>query len=153
MECLADNKTKIQETFKEVNELANQKNIKALKEEALNKFLDSISVFRDGLESKTQKISDINSKLEKLSWVDNLDEECLELVRGLIEKSNAVHKKLIRSYVGMSWVITKGIAKEAMRKYKVALDDLKEHNQDLADLYFNLPADIEFANRIEMLSK
>ena len=53
----------------------------------------------------------------------------------------------------MSWVITKDIATKAMREYKIALDDLKEHNQDLEDLYFNLPADTQFANRIQMLSK
>jgi predicted nuclease with TOPRIM domain len=152
MECVTA-KSKIQETFKEVAELANQKNVKALREEAVNNFLDRISVFRDALDEKTKTITDINSKFEILSWVEGIDEECLELIKGLLQKSNAVHKKLIRSYVEMSWVITKGIAIDTMRKYKIALDDLKEDNQDLEDLYFNLPADAEFADRIKMLSK
>lgn len=152
MECVTA-KSKIQETFKEVKELANQKNVKALREEAVNNFLDRISEFRDALDEKTKTINDINSKFEILSWVEGIDEECLELIKGLLQKSNAVHKKLIRSYVEMSWVITKGIAIDTMRKYKIALDDLKEHNQDLEDLYFNLPADAEFADRIKMLSK
>jgi predicted nuclease with TOPRIM domain len=102
MECLTA-KSKIQETFKEVTELANQKNIQPLREEAVNNFLDKISVFRTSLEEKTKTITEINSKFEKLSWVYNLDDECLELIKGLLDKSNAVHKKLIRSYVGMSW--------------------------------------------------
>jgi hypothetical protein len=152
MECLTA-KSKIQETFNEVNELANQKNIKALKQEAVDKFLDRIIVFTTSLDKQTNTITEINTKLEKLSWVDNVDDECLELIKGLLEKSKAVHKKLIRSYVNMSWVITKDIATKAMREYKIALDDLKEHNQDLEDLYFNLPADTQFANRIQMLSK
>jgi hypothetical protein len=152
MECVTA-KSKIQETFKEVKELANQKNVKALREEAVNNFLDRISEFRDALDEKTKTINDINSKFEILSWVEGIDEECLELIKGLLQKSNAVHKKLIRSYVEMSWVITKGIAIDTMRKYKIALDDLKEDNQDLEDLYFNLPADAEFADRIKMLSK
>ena len=152
MECLTA-KSKIQETFNEVTELANQKNVKALKQEAVDKFLDKIIVFTTSLENQTKTILDINSKLEKLSWVDNVDDECLELIKGLLDKSNAVHKKLIRTYVSMSWVITKDIATKVMRNYKIALDDLKEHNQDLEDLYFNLPADTEFAKRIEMLSK
>lgn len=152
MECVTA-KSKIQETFKEVAELANQKNVKALREEAVNNFLDRISEFRDALDEKTKTITDINSKFEILSWVEGIDEECLELIKGLLQKSNAVHKKLIRSYVEMSWVITKGIAIDTMRKYKIALDDLKEDNQDLEDLYFNLPADAEFADRIKMLSK
>jgi predicted nuclease with TOPRIM domain len=152
MECVTA-KSKIQETFKEVAELTNQKNVKALREEAVNNFLDRISVFRDALDEKTKTITDINSKFEILSWVEGIDEECLELIKGLLQKSNAVHKKLIRSYVEMSWVITKGIAIDTMRKYKIALDDLKEDNQDLEDLYFNLPADAEFADRIKMLSK
>lgn len=152
MECLTA-KSKIQDTFNEVTELANQKNITALREEAVNNFLDRISVFRTSLEEKTKTITDINSKFEKLSWFYNLDDECLELIKELLNKSKAVHKKLIRSYANMSWVITKGVAAEAMRNFKIALDDLKEHNQDLEDLYFNLPADAEFANRIQMLSK
>ncbi|SEA87644.1 hypothetical protein SAMN05443667_110149 [Flavobacterium gillisiae] len=152
MECVTA-KSKIQETFKEVTELANQKNVKALREEAVNNFLDRILVFRDALDEKTKTITDINSKFEILSWVEGIDEECLELIKGLLQKSNAVHKKLIRSYVEMIWVITKGIAIDTMRKYKIALDDLKEHNQDLEDLYFNLPEDAEFADRIKMLSK
>lgn len=114
--------------------------------------LSSGALYTTSLENQTKTIIDINSKLEKLSWVDNVDDECLELIKGLLDKSNAVHKKLIRTYVSMSWVITKDIATKAMRNYKIALDDLKEHNQDLEDLYFNLPADTEFAKRIEMLS-
>lgn len=152
MECLTA-KLKIQKTFKEVTELANQKNVKALREEAVNNFLDQISVFKDALHEKTKTITHINSKLQILSWVEDLDEECLDLIKGLLQKSNTVHKKLIRSYVEMSWVITKGIAIDAMRKYKIALDDLKEHNQDLEDLYFNIPSDTEFADKIKMLSK
>jgi hypothetical protein len=152
MECLTV-KSKIQETFNEVTELANQKNVKALKQDAFDKFLDKVIVFTTSLENQTKSIIDINSKLEKLSWVDNVDDECLELIKGLLDKSNAVHKKLIRTYVRMSWVITKDIATKAMRNYKIALDDLKEHNQDLEDLYFNLPTDTAFAKRIEMLSK
>lgn len=143
MECLTA-KSKIQETFNEVNELANQKNIKALRQEAVDKFLDKIIVFTTSLDKQTNTITDINSKLENLSWIDNVDDECLDLIKDLLDKSKAVHKKLIRTYVKMSWVITKGIATKAMRDYKIALDDLREYNQDLEDLFFNLPADTAF---------
>lgn len=152
MECLTA-KSKIQETFKEVTELAKQKNVTAVREETVNNFLDQISSFRTSIEDKTNKLTDINSNLEKLSWFHTIDDECLELIKGLLNKTTSVHKKLIRSYVDMSWVITKGISTEAMRNFKIALDDLKEHNEDLKDLYFNLPDDTEFANRIQTLSK
>ena len=152
MECITA-KSKIQETFKEVTELANQKNIEAVREEAVNDFLDQISAFRTSIEDKTNMLTNVNSNLGKLSWFHNVDDECLELIKRLLDKTNSVHKKLIRSYVNMSWVISKGIATEAMRSYKIALDDLKEHNEDLKDLYFNLPDDIEHTKRIQTLSK
>ena len=68
MECLTA-KSKIQETFNEVTELANQKNVKALKQEAVDKFLDKIIVFTTSLENQTKTIIDINSKLEKLCLI------------------------------------------------------------------------------------
>jgi hypothetical protein len=60
-------------------------------------------------------------------------------------------KNWFRSYVGMSW-ITKEFAAEAIRKSQNNFRRPKEHNQDLENLYFNLPADTDLL-RIEMLSK
>ncbi|WP_035690563.1 hypothetical protein [Flavobacterium sp. F52] len=152
MECTTT-KSRIQETFNEVTELSNKKNIKAAHELAINKLLDSICKVRDILFERASLISELNLKMAKLSHLENLDDECFEMIRKILDQSKAFHHKAIRNYVELNWLIRKGIATEAMHAYKDALNDLKEYTEDLEDLFFNLPDDKEFANRIEMLSR
>lgn len=153
MECLTA-KSKIQETFKEVSELYTQKNIKAINEqEAVNRFLDKILAFQKRLQERTDNINVINSKFQELSWLHDMDQECLDLMKEILVKSKDVHKKLIKFYVSLSTLIRKGIAKEAIHNFKLALDDLNEFTQDLEDLFFNLPDDKEFTERVKKLSK
>lgn len=151
MDCLTA-KSKIQETFNEVNEL-NKKNDKVLKEGAVNHFLDKILELQSHINERTNKVNYINSKFQEISWLENLDAECIDVLKKVLELSKKWHNKLIKHYVSLSWAIRKNIATEAMRKFKDELDDLKERNQDLEDLFFNLPADKEFTQRIETLSK
>lgn len=151
MECLTA-KSKIQATFKEVAELANQKNEKVLKQEAVNKFLDKILELQNHLTERTNKVNHINTKFQELSWLKDLDADSIIVVRKILDLSKLWHNKLIKHYVSLNWA-RKDYATEAMRKFKIEIDDLKERNQDLEDLFFNLPADKEFTQRIETLSK
>ncbi|MBG6063700.1 putative nucleic acid-binding Zn-ribbon protein [Flavobacterium sp. CG_9.1] len=150
-ECLTA-KSKIQATFNEVAELASQKNEKVLKQETVNKFLDKILELQNHLTERTNKINHINTKFQEISWLRDIDADSLTIIRKILDLSKLWHNKLIKHYVNLNWA-RKDYATEAMRKFKIEIDDLKERNQDLEDLFFNLPADIEFTQRIEKLSK
>lgn len=152
MECLTA-KDKIQETFVEVAELAKPNNSKAFRQQTIDNLLDKILEFQNNIQDKADKINFVNSKFQELTWFSNIDDECKGLLRNLIISSKDLHSKMIRYYVSLNWAIKKGIATEAMKNFKLSLDDLKEYNQDLEDLFFNLPEDKEFTERVNMLSK
>lgn len=152
MECLTA-KDKINKTFIEVSELSKPKNIKSVDQMVIDSFLDRIIEFQSNIQEKADKINFVNSKFQELTWIENVDNECLLLLRKLINTSKVLHNKMIRYYVSLNWAIKKGIATEAMKNFKLSLDDLKEYNQDLEDLFFNLPEDKDFTERVNMLSK
>lgn len=152
MECLTA-KDKINKTFIEVSELSKPKNTKSVDQIVIDSFLDRILEFQSNIQEKADKINFVNSKFQELTWVENVDNECLLLLRKLINTSKDLHNKMIKYYVSLNWAIKKGIATEAMKNFKLSLDDLKEYNQDLEDLFFNLPEDKDFTERVNMLSK
>jgi len=151
MECLTA-KSKLQETYFEVTELSKPKNTKAMKQELINSFLDKVLEFQKHIQEKTDRINFINSKFKEFTWLDNLDEECIGILKNIISLSDGLHHKMIRYYVSLNWALKKGIANESMKNFKIALDDLKEYNQDLEDLFFNLPSDKEFTDKVNELS-
>jgi hypothetical protein len=152
MECLTA-KDKINKTFIEVSELSKSKNTKIIDQIVIDSILDRIIEFQSNIQGKADKINFINSKFQELTWVNNIDNECLLLLRKLIDTSKVLHNKMIKYYVSLNWAIKRGIANEAMKNFKLSLDDLKEYNQDLEDLFFNLPEDEYFTERVNLLSK
>jgi hypothetical protein len=152
MECLTA-KDKINKTFIEVSELSKSKNTKIIDQIVIDNILDRIIEFQSNIQGKADKINFINSKFQELTWVNNIDNECLLLLRKLIDTSKVLHNKMIKYYVSLNWAIKRGIANEAMKNFKLSLDDLKEYNQDLEDLFFNLPEDEYFTERVNLLSK
>lgn len=143
---IATAKSKIAETFAAVTELSatQQKNII---EEKVNNFLDKIGTFNNQIQFKIEKLDSIGSKLEELSHFDDLNEEDLNIIKAIIEVCRLTHRKLIRYYADNSWTISKGYSTKVMRSFKVALDNLKEHCEDLENLFFVLPFDEEM-NRL-----
>ena len=136
-------KSKIKDTINEVLDLSQkQMSEKKIREQAINKFLDHILDFQDMLDEKTNSILDVNSKFSEFSrFNEAVDEECLQLIRQVLDLSIKWHQKLIRFYVDLNWIRKHNIANNAIANFKTAVDDLKEYNQDLEDLYFNIEKD------------
>lgn len=144
-------KSKIKDTINEVLDLSQkQMSEKKIREQAINKFLDHILEFQDMINEKTNSILDVNSKFSEFSrFNEAVDEECLQLIRQVLDLSIKWHQKLIRFYVDLNWIRKHNIANTAIANFKAAIDDLKEYNQDLEDLYFNIEKDDNLKSTVQ----
>jgi len=146
-------KEEIERTFSSVRSFSFQeKKSSMLDEEKVNAFLDAILEFKTGLEEKTEKIYDINERIEKITWFNDLDETCLMLLNDLISSAKDLRSSLIRQYVSMNDLRKKGIAKEAIKDFKNSIDELKEAYEDLESVFFFLPEMPDFKETTSKLS-
>lgn len=121
-------------------------------EEKVNALLDAILDFKDKFQKKTERINGINGKIEKLTWFNDANDECLRLINDLISSIKDLHSSLIRQYVSLNYIRSKGIAKEEIRNFKSAIDDLKDSYQDLESVFFFLPEMPDFKETTKQLS-
>ena len=152
MECLS-HKSEISNTFSSVRNFSfEEKKVSIYDEERMNAFLDAILEFKNTFQRKTEKIVEINDRIERLTWFNDLDEESLMLINDLISSIKDLHSTLIRQYVSLNFIRSKGIAKDEIKNFKNAVDDLKENYQDLESVYFFLPEIPDFKETTKLLS-
>ena len=152
MECLS-NKSKIQNTFTSVRDFSYfEKRNPMSKDEINNQLLDAILDLKKSIKDKTKKIYEVNDDIEKLTWFNDLDEECLMLTNDLISAAKDLRSSLIRQYITMDFLRSKGVAKEEIKDFKNSIDELKDIYQDLESVFFYLPEIPEFIETTKQLS-
>lgn len=152
MECLS-HKSEILNTFSSVRNFSfKEKQSPLFDEEQVNGFLDAILDFKKGLSEKTRNIYDFNERIEKLTWFDDLDEECLMVANDLISAAKDLSSSLIRQYVSMNFLRSRGIAKDEIKDFKNAIDEFKEIYTDLESVLFFLPEMPDFIETTKELS-
>ena len=152
MEIIAQ-KTETENTFSSVRIISfKEKKSPLLDEEKVNAFLDSIIDFKNTLTDKTLSIQAINIRIEKLTWLSDLNDDCLMLINDLISTAKDLRSTLIRQYISMNSLRKKGIAKEEIKDFKNTIDDLKEGYEDLESVFFYLPKMPSFAETTRQLS-
>ncbi len=152
MDCLT-HKSEIVDTFSSVRSFSfNEKKSSLIDQEKINSFLDSLLEFKESLKEKTETIISFNNRIERITWYNDLDEECYMLINDLISTIKDLHSSLIRQYISMNFLRKKGIAKEEIREFKCSIDDLKENYQDLESVFFFLPEMPEFKETTKLLS-
>ena len=152
MECLSY-KSEIVDTFSNVRSFSFQeKKASLLDEEKVNSFLDVILDFKNSLKEKTERIYNINEKIERITWFNEIDEESLMLLNDLISSAKDLRTSLIRQYISMNSFRTKGIAKEEIKDFKNSIDELKESYEDLESVFFFLPKMPDFVETTSKLS-
>ena len=151
MECLYHEA--IAETAANIRTLSyDEKKSPLCDEKLINSFLDQIIEFKLMLNDKTSRINAINESFEKLTWFTDLDQDCLMKVNDIISSAKDLRSSLVRQYVSMDFLRTKGIAKDEIRDFKSSIDDLKEAYEDLESVFFYLPEMPDFKETTRLLS-
>ena len=144
MECVSV-KDKIEKVSKEVFGYTQEQELTSKEKQfAVDSLLDKILGFQGRINEKSERVAFINSKFEEFTWFVDMDEECLDLMKDLLNTAHEYHRALVKYYVDRAWAIRKDIAREAMRNFKNNIDDLKERIQDLNEIFFVLKDDVEF---------
>jgi hypothetical protein len=152
MECIT-HKAEIEGTFSSVRDFSfDEKRSAYMDQERMNAFLDAILDFKDFLREKSNRIFSINDKVDKITWYNDIDDECLKLINDLISAIKDLRSTLIRQYVSMAFIRKKGIAKEEIIEFKYAIDELKEVYEDLESVFFYLPEMPDFKETTKLLS-
>ena len=74
------------------------------------------------------------------------------MINDLISAIKDLRSSLARQYASMSFLRQKGIAKEEIKTFRSAIDELKEVYQDLESVFFFLPKMMEFKETTKLLS-
>ena len=152
MDCLTYN-SRIKETFQNVRNLSfEEKKEPILDEKKINRLLDTILDFKRNLTKKTDKIEDVIERIEKITWFNNLDQECLILINDLVSSIRNLQSSLQRQYISFNFLRAKGIAIDEIKSFKSAIDDLKDIANDLDSRFFFLPIYVEFEDITKELS-
>ena len=139
MDCLSY-KPQIEDTFEKVRALSfEEKKEAVLDEQKINSLLDKILEFKKKFSDKTNKINFLVEKIEEITWFNSLDNDTLMSINDLISSIRDLHSSLLRQYISLNFLRSKGIAKEEIKKFKLAIDDLKDVAADLESRFFFLP--------------
>ncbi len=152
MECLA-HKSEIKDTFTSVRDFSySEKRSPFMDQEKMNAFLDAILDFKNSINAKTEKVFLLIDSIDKITWYNDLDDECVRMINDLISAIKDLRSSFVRQYVSMSFLRQRGIAKEEIKTFKSAIDELKEVYQDLESVFFFLPEIPEFKETTKLLS-
>ncbi len=152
MECLS-HKSIIQNTFTSVRDFSYSEKRNLMSEDEMNnQLLDAILDLKKSIKDKTKRIYEVNENVEKLTWFNDLDEECLMLTNDLISAAKDLRSSLIRQYISFDFLRKKGVAKEEIKDFKNSIDELKEIYEDLESVFFYLPELPDFVETTKQLS-
>jgi len=150
MECLT-HKREILVAYKSVSDFSFQEKIKEQK--TIDDLLDNILDLKRILLEKSNKLDDIVKRMEAITWFNNIDEACKQLINDIISSANDLHTTLVEELQITRDIYSKGIAKEEINSFEASVGDLKEASEDLESVFFKLPQINEFKGITDELSK
>lgn len=152
MECITY-KEEIDSTIVSARAISyDEKKSPFMDERRINTLLDSINELKIALKEKTELLNSLIIRTEKITWFNDLDEECLMKINDLISIIKDVHSTLIRQYVSLTPFRSRGIAKTEIREFKHTIDEVRVLYQDLESVFFFLPEMPDFKETEHMLS-
>ncbi len=146
-------KSRISEIFGDVRKFSFEvKKEYVFDEVKINNLLDKILEFKRVFNDRTNKINSLVEKIEQITWFNNLDNDSLMSINDLISSLRDLHSTFLRQYISLNYIRSKGIAKEEIKNFKAALDDLKDVAADLDSIFFFLPNINDFQETTKELS-
>lgn len=152
MESIAD-KSLVRDTYNNIRDFSyTEKKYPRFTEAKINFFLDAILDFKKELKEKTEEIFELTNLIEKLTWFDDIEEECLKMINEIISLSKELRHSMVRQYATMSAIRRVNIAGAEIKDFKSSIDSLKEAYETLDLVFFELPNDTEFSELNKELS-
>jgi len=150
MECLTQ-KMKILSVYKSISDFSFQEKIIAQK--SAYALVENILDLKCMLLEKSNKLDDIVKRMEAITWFNNIDDACKQLINDIIASANDLHTVLIKELKITPDIYSRGIAKEEINAFKNSIVDLKEASEDLESVFFKLPHIYEFKEITGELAK
>lgn len=118
--------------------------ISLTKEEKINNFLDGINKDRAMIKDILLNVKDLTLRLEKISWLKDITQDELALIKTCLIITNKVVKALNKTYaVFNSRLRPNGVCKDELNEFIKSIRDLNETKEDVNLAYFTLPNDKE----------
>lgn len=118
----------------------------------IDNLLDKILDFQQKLVKQNDKIDTLIEGIEQLTWFTDLDDVSLMTIDELIFSTRDLHSSLLKQYIIMNELRTKGSAKDVIKEHQASLDDLKDVAADLDSRFFFLPNLPDFRQTTNELS-
>jgi hypothetical protein len=139
--------SEIRKIAKSVSDFSNRENKYSFSEEnQINDLLDSINGFKRALSDKTQKVREINDRINELRGYDEPDRRCIMFMHDIVSSAKELHSLLVSQQVSMNSILALGIASDVIKDFKDSIDELMKSTMNLerlnrrAHLYVEYPA-------------
>lgn len=143
----------LQKTFSDIRILSFKAKKEALfNKEIINASLDAINDFKSLIKNKTDELSNLNTRLEQLTWLNDFKEEDLMVLNDVIALGNDFYSTLLKEYVSLRNSALNEISEDTLKNFKNEIDNLKESCEDLDSVFFFLPSFSEFKETTQLLS-
>lgn len=137
----------ISSTYEEVRHFS----YKVATNDNVDVFLDNLILLQQYLVEDSKKLDHIVSLVEKLTWLEVLDESELLMLHDTIAQLAHLHRILIRQWAHVNHLKTKGVFVKEINSFKLAIDDINEAISDLKSRFFVFPNNAEFQQTTERL--
>src|ERR1700756_1028306 len=118
MEC-ATSKVAINHTLKTVSDISySEKTSSFLIESDIDRFLDNVLEFNKLISAKIARVKEINGLLEKISWLDDLNNDCLKRLNALIGIGRDFHATLMKQYTVLEIIKSHDIGTDKIEDFK-----------------------------------
>lgn len=149
----------VQEKLSKISESINSQSYESRAfsyEETINAYLDLINTYRHRILNTTEKVSEINSGFESLSWIgedENISDTILkDLNKTLISASGLIHL-LKKDYSKLNSTLRgKGLCKVELNGYIDSIRNLAETLDDIDSVFFRLPKESKFQDHLSQLA-
>lgn len=122
-----------------------ERNNKPEYEKKVNKFLDFILEEKAFFKRQADELGAWLPQAEGLSWLSNLDDEGLALMKKVIALMGELHVAMRNHYLKANTFFTHNkVGTQELKAYKAVAADLKELAADLHTRFFVFPSDEDF---------
>lgn len=146
-------KAEIQEIFSSIREFSFQeKKASTIHDDRPDRVLNAIRGLEEELVEKSQRINEINEQVEKLTWLNGVDEDDLMLINDLISSLKDLYSSFVRQLDVLESFSGRREKEDKIFDFKERISEMRESYEDLESVFFFLPQMPGFPETTEKIS-